>query len=473
MLTASRPLGPLADKETRELSNGAKTLQRAHISNDGQRQDLIQEQLHDKDQECTADFSIFITSVAEAEALLSELSPHDSPICQTPHEGAYAPRTSSPSRNHDSDELFLPGNGSELYSTMPGRPPPPLPANAELPQPGPALPPKPRMQPAPDADNLRKQLSRKPVNKQPVSRMSSIYAESVFSDLTISSPIAEEKSVEAFPARRDSPRNMLEPGFDNTDVLLSQASRSLTSLAHDFEPVEVDENNESPPPYVTSRTTSFPRDVKRRNTQGSVELNAAQSNLIQIIRDNEVDLLLALLDHGVNIDEIDPETHRTAIIEATNLRRTKISQILIRSGSRLHLKDVEGNTALHFAAFNGDSNTCVLLLDAGAQLNEYNRYGETPLDLAARGGHTEAVICLLNSWVSQNGHATTLLKGFLEATRSGNASTAQAFFERGVQPKKLKESWKPVVYAAQSGSIPMMDLMLSEKCNISKRDPEG
>jgi hypothetical protein len=306
--------------------------------------------------------------------------------------------------------------------------------------------------------------------------MSSVYAESVLSDLTISSPIADEKSPEAFPARRDSPlqsRNMLEPGFDNTNVLLSQASRSLTSLAQDFEAVGVDENNESPPPYVTSRTTSFPRDVKRRNTQGSIELNAAQSNVIQIVRDNEVDLLLALLDHGVNIDEIDPETNRTAIIEATNLRRTKISQILIRSGSRLHLKDVEGNTALHFAAFNGDSNTCVLLLDAGAQLNEYNRYGETPLDLAARGGHTEAVICLLNSWVSQNGHAATLLKGFLEATRSGNASTAQAFFERGVQPKKLKESWKPVVYAAQSGSIPMMDLMLSEKCNISKRDPEG
>lgn len=305
--------------------------------------------------------------------------------------------------------------------------------------------------------------------------MSSVYAQSVLSDatITVDSPIAE-KSPDEFPVRRDSPqqpRNMLEPASLTTNVLLSQASRSLTSLAQDFEAVGVDEN-EDPPPYVAPRTTSFPRDVKRRNTQGSIG-NLTQINLIQVVRDNEVDHLLALLDHGVNIDEVDPETNRTAIIEATNLRRTRISQILIRSGSRLHLRDVEGNTALHFAALSGDANTCVLLLDAGAQLNEYNRYGETPLDLAARGGHTEAVVCLLNSWVSQNGHATTLLKGFLEATKSGNASTAQAFIERGVQPKKLKESWKPVVYAAETGSIPMMDLMLSEKCNLSKRDLDG
>ena len=267
---------------------------------------------------------------------------------------------------------------------------------------------------------------------------------------------------------------MLDPGGASTNALFSQATRSLSSLAQDFETVGVDDNNhESPPPYVNSREPSFPRDIKRRNTQGSFELNAESTNLIQVVRDNHVDLLLALLDHGINIDDVDPATKRTAIIEATNLRRTKISQILIRSGSRLHLKDIDGNTALHFAAINGDSNTCVLLLDAGAQLNEYNRDGETPLDLAARGGHTEAVVCLLNSWVSQNHHAATLLKGFLEATYSGNASTAQAFIECGVQPRKLKDSWKPVIYAAQSGSIPMMDLMLSEKCNIKAKDPEG
>ena len=266
----------------------------------------------------------------------------------------------------------------------------------------------------------------------------------------------------------------LGPTTARTNALFSQASRSLNSLAQDVESVQINgEPTDSPPPYVTHRTPSFPRDVKRRDTQNSMDFSAENLNLIQIVRENQIELLRVLLYHGTNIDEVDPTTKRTAIVEATNLRRSRISQILIQAGCRLHLKDVDGNTALHFSAFNGDSNTCVLLLNAGAQLDEYNREGETPLDLAARNGHTEVVVCLLNTWVTRNGHAAMLLKGFLEATKSGNASTARAFIERGVQPKKLKESWKPVVYAAQSGSIPMMDLMLAEKCNIKVKCPEG
>jgi hypothetical protein len=307
------------------------------------------------------------------------------------------------------------------------------------------------------------------------------YAESILSDMTlmtgdISSPILE-KSPTDWLDRRDSMQQSTErlgPPPARTNTLFNQASRSLSSLAQDVEDVRVNEDpSDDPPPYVNHRTPSFPRDVKRRNTQTSMDIAPENLNLIQLVRENQVDLLRILLDHGTNIDEVDPSNNRTAIIEATNLRRSRISQILIQAGCRLHLKDVDGNTALHFAAFNGDSNTCVLLLNAGAQLDEYNKEGETPLDLAARNGHTEAVVCLLNTWVTRNGHAAMLLKGFLEATKSGNASTARAFIERGVQPKKLKESWKPVVYAAQSGSIPMMDLMLAEKCNIKAKCPEG
>ena len=52
----------------------------------------------------------------------------------------------------------------------------------------------------------------------------------------------------------------------------------------------------------------------------------------------------------------------------------------------MHLKDTDGNTALHFSAAHGDAKTCTMLLEAGAQLDEYNKFGETPLQLAARGG---------------------------------------------------------------------------------------
>ena len=206
-------------------------------------------------------------------------------------------------------------------------------------------------------------------------------------------------------------------GASDTNMLFNQASRSLNSLADDFSTVNVQDNTESPPPYVNSPTNPPFRDIKRRDTQSTYGSIMEPTDIIQVVRENRTDLLVAMLERGVGIDEIDPITKRTAIMESAYLRRTKISQILIRCGSRLHLKDVDGNTALHFAASNGDADTCVRLLHAGAQLNEYNRNGEGPLDLAARGGHTETVICLLNSWNTHIGHATTLLKGMYRTYR--------------------------------------------------------
>lgn len=160
-------------------------------------------------------------------------------------------------------------------------------------------------------------------------------------------------------------------------------------------------------------------------------------------------------------------------MEAVNLRRSSACRLLVRSGSRLHLKDNDGNSALHFAAGLGDADLCQILLEVGAQVDEHNQVGDTPLSVAARKGSTESVLLLLNSWTVQSANGITLLKAFEEASKSGNVSTAQAFLDRGVKPKKLKEAWKPVAYAAQSGSIPMLDFMLNQKCSLKERSPDG
>ena len=116
---------------------------------------------------------------------------------------------------------------------------------------------------------------------------------------------------------------------------------------------------------------------------------------------------------------------------------------------------------------------CRLLIDGGAQLLEYNKDGHTPIDLAARGGHSDATDCLLNCWTAQGGHASALLGGFLEAVKSCNVPTARAFIDRGVQLKRIKEAWKPVAFAAISGSIPMIDFLVAHRCNLKERSPKG
>ncbi|HEX8201280.1 MAG TPA: ankyrin repeat domain-containing protein, partial [Isosphaeraceae bacterium] len=50
-------------------------------------------------------------------------------------------------------------------------------------------------------------------------------------------------------------------------------------------------------------------------------------------------------------------------------------------------EQVDGMTALHWAAYLDDLETAKLLVDANADVNAANRYGVTPLSLACTNGN--------------------------------------------------------------------------------------
>ncbi|KAK3717246.1 hypothetical protein LTR37_005955 [Vermiconidia calcicola] len=366
----------------------------------------------------------------------------------------------------DRDELYL-GSGVQrsnlsvrdhVVSTLPS-------VGASCPVPsGPPRPPKVPHENSSSWAPPRKPIPRRPVGHSSVSEGSVRKGDCDSAEASTALVRVEPLHVRSSPASRAGP--------SNTRHLFDQASCSLSSLAEDFAAVDVQEDADSPPPYAGPISAS-PTDIKRQDTQSSVASGSEPQSIIQVVRENRPDIVQQMLEQGIGFDEVDPITKRTAVMEAANLRRPTLCQILVSSGTRLHLKDADQNTALHHAAYQGDAETCQLLLNAGAQLEEYNKGGETPLTVAAQSGHTDCVLCLLNSWTEQQGHAATLLEGFLEASRSGNVSTAQAFIDWGVKPKKMKESWKPIAYAAQSGSIPMIDLMMFQKCSIKDRSPDG
>lgn len=157
-------------------------------------------------------------------------------------------------------------------------------------------------------------------------------------------------------------------------------------------------------------------------------------------------------------------------MEAVNLDRTKMIETMLPVSNQIHQKEFEFNSALHFAALQGNASICGALLDAGASVEDYNREGETPISLAARGGHTHAVECLLNSWTIQRGSAAALTKGYLASLKSGNVNTVSAFTERNIKPKKIKES---VLCAAEGGSVTTLDFILAQKASLKERNSEG
>ena len=113
---------------------------------------------------------------------------------------------------------------------------------------------------------------------------------------------------------------------------------------------------------------------------------------------------------------------RTALVLASKSNTSLLANIklLVGAGADLNLQSVWGNTALIWAAREGDSEIAQALINAGADPDLQNERGYTALIWAARGGHLEIAQALINAGADlnlQNEWGDTAL---IEAARKGN-----------------------------------------------------
>lgn len=262
--------------------------------------------------------------------------------------------------------------------------------------------------------------------------------------------------------------------------------------------LEDESRSSSPPPYVTPRSHHAPeRALPSSNTSTSpvdstqlpVRTGRSQSGqtlsnlnsiedfdcpeLIHGVRSKLEDFVRVLLEQNADTEARERSTGRTALMEAATLSQREICRLIIKAGGRPNQKDNEGRTALHISASRNDAPTCRILLDAGAHIHAYDKEGYTPLRLAAQSGSDEAVACLLSLIPAKKVNDQEVLKAFLDAVKLGDIATAMEFGVKHINLKTIKDQWKPVTYAAQSGSLQMLDLVLVQKGGIKNSDPDG
>src|ERR671937_873546 len=85
---------------------------------------------------------------------------------------------------------------------------------------------------------------------------------------------------------------------------------------------------------------------------------------------------------------------RAAVADAAERRDQAAVRALLQTSVDVNAAQVDGTTALHWAAYNDDAETVALLVRAGANVNAVNRYGVPPLPLACSAG-SGAIVKLL------------------------------------------------------------------------------
>ncbi len=133
-----------------------------------------------------------------------------------------------------------------------------------------------------------------------------------------------------------------------------------------------------------------------------------------------------------------------------------------------HARDVDGTTALHWAAHSGDAELAQALIRGGADVRAVNDYGSTPMMAAAEIGSAPVLEVLLKAGAdveSPNPDGQTAL---MAAARTGNLEAAKVLLKHGANPN-AREQWgdqTALMWAAAQSQPRMIRLLLDHGAQV-------
>ena len=183
-----------------------------------------------------------------------------------------------------------------------------------------------------------------------------------------------------------------------------------------------------------------------------------------------------LLRRDADVNEAD-YLGQSPLILATKTRQTPISLVLFdHGGLNIHLKDVSGNTALHYAMENADCISMTHLLARTADVNTVGIYSRTPLIVACKFGYKGVVKMLLRDPRLRIDRVDHLGSTALwHACEEGHPSIVRALMGRNAnvnRPDTMKKT--PLIAASERGHLMCVQALLAcRPLLVESRDKSG
>ena len=148
---------------------------------------------------------------------------------------------------------------------------------------------------------------------------------------------------------------------------------------------------------------------------------------------------------------------------------------LVKERADVNAAQVDGMTALHWAAYHEDREVAELLVKAGANVKAANRYGVTPLSLTCTNGNAAIAELLLKAGADPN----ALLPGgetpLMTAARTGALPVAKALLAAGakVDAKDETRGQTALMWAAAEGHASVVQALIAAGADVHTRLPSG
>src|SRR5262245_27385944 len=159
---------------------------------------------------------------------------------------------------------------------------------------------------------------------------------------------------------------------------------------------------------------------------------------------------------------------RATLADAAEQRDKARVRALLESGVDVNAAQVDGTTALHWAAYYEDAEIAALLVRAGANVNAVNRYGVPPLSLACSTRSGAIAKLLLERGADANATMKSGETVLMLAARSGNLDAVNALLARGARPDaRERRGQTALMWAAAEGHAAVVRALIDAGADIN------
>lgn len=159
------------------------------------------------------------------------------------------------------------------------------------------------------------------------------------------------------------------------------------------------------------------------------------------------------------------------VVDAARRHDAAAVRALVQAGADVNVPEVDGTTALHWAAHHDDAGLVTVLLAAGANASAANRYAVRPLSIACGNGNAAIAKALLAAGASPD---TAQLEGetaLMTASRTGNLDTVNLLLAAGADVNAADE-WRgqtALMWAAAEGHAAIVRALIAKGADFRVR----